>query len=98
MVTIKSTYLCDACGEEHNTIEKAEACEKIPTQCPLFDVGNKVRVTTGQGRGEIVEIVEWNYIKPSYYGERRVHEIVYTGEFDNGDTRILIEGIDCEAV
>lgn len=92
----RTVYICDICGEEYNVEEKATACEKIPVPSTLFKVGDKVRVTTGQGRGEIVEIIEWNYIKPSFYGERLAHKILYTGEFDNGDVRGLIEGIDCE--
>lgn len=98
MVTTRSVYICDICREEYNTLEKAEACEKILTQCPLFDIGDKVRVITGEGKGEIVEVTEYNYIKPSFHGDRFTHKILYTGEFDNGDIRGLIEGIDCEAI
>lgn len=98
MVTIKNIYICEICGEEYNTEEKAKGCERIMVQCPLFNLGDKVRVKTGEGRGEIVEITEWNYIKPSFYSDRLTHKIIYTGEFDNGDIRGLLEGIDCEAV
>ena len=97
MVTIKSTYICDICGERYDTMEKAEACERIPSQCPLYEVGDTVRVLTGEGRGELVEIKDSIYIHPSFYGERLTHKVLYTGEFYNGDIRGLIEGIDCEA-
>ena len=94
----KTIYICEICGEEYDSIQKAIACEQIPTTPPMFKVGDKVRVLTGEGKGEIVEIAEYNYIKPSFHGTRLAHKIIYTGEFDNGDIRGLIEGVDCEAV
>ena len=98
MVTIKNIYVCECCGEEYNTLEKAEACEKIPIGHPIFTVGDNVRVKCGDGKGEIVEIAEIGYIKPSFFGMRLAHKILYTVEFDDGSFRGLIEGVDCEAV
>jgi hypothetical protein len=92
----RTVYICDICGEEYKTEEKARACERILVQCPLYEIGDTVRVLTGEGKGEIVEIIEYNYIKPSFHGDSLTHKIIYTGEFDNGDVRGLIEGIDCE--
>ena len=98
MVTIKSTYICDICGERYDTMEKAEACERIPSQCPLYEVGDTVRVLTGEGRGELVEIKDSIYIRPNYAGDRFAHMVMYSVKFMNGDVRLLIEGIDCEAI
>lgn len=98
MVTIKNIYICEVCGEEYSTMEKAVECEKIPISHPIFTVGDKVRVKTGDGKGEIVEIAEIGYIKPSFFGIRLAHRIIYTGEFDDGSFRGLFEGVDCEAV
>jgi hypothetical protein len=92
----KTIYICDVCGEEYNVREAAEICEKISTPSPLFKIGDMVRILTGEGKSEIVKIIEYNYIKPSFCGYRFIHKIMYTGEFDNGDIRGLLE-VDCEA-
>ena len=97
MIT-KTIYICDICGEEHSTEEKAKACEQISTTTPIHEIGDMVRVLTGEGRGELVEVTGFIYIRPSYAGDRFTHKIMYAGKFMNGDIRTLIEGIDCEAI
>jgi hypothetical protein len=94
----RTVYICEICGEEYNTEERAKECEKIPTSPPMFKTGDMVRVLTGEGRGEIVEVKDYIYIRPSYGGKRFAHKTMYSVMFMNGDTRTLIEGIDCEAV
>jgi len=98
MVTQKTIYICDICGQRYSTEKEAEDCEKVLSQCPLFEVGDMVRVLTGHGRGEIVEIGDFQYIRPEYAGDRFAHKVIYSVKFMNGDVRTLIEGIDCGAV
>ncbi len=98
MVTQKTIYICDICGQEYKTEKEARECEKIKTSPPLFEFGDMVRVLTGQGRGELVEIGDFNYIRPNYAGDGFAHKVIYSVKYMNGDVRLLIEGIDCEAV
>ncbi len=96
MVTVKNIYICDICGAEYDTEQKAKNCEMIPSQCPLFDIGDKVRVITGKDKGDIVTIKGFWYIRPDNAPHQYAHKVMYEVEFDNGDVRCLLEGIDCE--
>jgi hypothetical protein len=94
----KTIYICEICGEEYDSIQKAISCEQIPTSAPIFKFGDMVRVLTGEGRGELVEVKDYIYIRPNYGGERFAHKTMYSVMFMNGDVRTLIGGIDCEAI
>jgi hypothetical protein len=98
MVTLKTIYKCDICGQEYKSEKEALDCEKVLSQCPRFDIGNMLRVLTGHGKGEIVEIEDVCYTKPSYMGDKFSHLVMYQVKFPNGDVRNLIEEIDCELV
>ena len=96
MVTVKNIYICDTCGAEYDTEQKAKNCEMIPSQCPLFGIGDKARVITGRGKGEIVTIKDFCYMESNNAPRQYAHKVIYDVKFNNGDTRYLIEGIDCE--
>ena len=89
----RTVYICEVCGEEHAAREAAEACERIPTSLPLFKVGDELKITRGQDKDEIVEIIEWSYIRPTFAGDRFSHKVIYTVEFSNGDMRSIIEDV-----
>jgi hypothetical protein len=95
----RTVYICDICGAEYNIEEKAKACEKIPTTPPLYKIGDKLRITAGRDKGDIVVIKDWSYINPEVAPGQFTHKITYRVEFDNGDSRIVFEDmLDYEVV
>lgn len=96
----RTIYICDICGEEYNTEEKAKACERVMVHCPLYEIGDKLRITKGRDEGDIVTIKDWSYISPEVAPSQFVHKITYRVEFDdNGDSRIVFEDmLDYEAL
>jgi len=86
-------YACEICRQLYDCKEEALECESKPiSQDKGIKVGDKVRITQGEGKGQVAIVTdiyvtdkEWGH----YARERYWHTIKLCAKLSNGCSRIL---------
>jgi len=93
-VITKQFYQCEVCNEQYNTSGEAIKCEKRPvTKDKGVKVGDRVKVTIGEGTGESALVTQINILSKDYghYLWRKYwHTVALIVDFDNGGTRNIL--------
>lgn len=94
METITKTfYKCSTCGHQYSTEEEALSCEsKAVSQDKGVRVGDKIKITAGQGTGELAtvkSILTFDKYWGHYAWERYWHTIGLTANLDSWGSRLL---------
>ena len=77
-------YQCDICDEVYNSQADALACEATPLKDDYeLNIGDKVRILRGEGRGSLATIESIGAHTQSYYNERLHHSIYLTAKVDD---------------
>ena len=77
-------YQCDICDQVYDSQADALACEATPLKDDYeLNIGDKVRILRGEGRGCIATIESINAHTQSYYNERLHHSIYLVAKVDD---------------
>ena len=93
----KTYYQCEKCGAEFSKEKDAQQCESRPiTQDKGVNVGDIVKVTNGEGAGELAKVKRITVIDKDwghYYWERYCHTVAIEADLLNETgTRFLTFG------
>ena len=69
----KKIYICEICNDEFEREEDALECESRPTSQEKVKVGDMVRITQGQGAGNLVKVKNIGFFPESWGGQRYWH-------------------------